>query len=340
VSSARGPEVATARIVNVQRMSTEDGPGIRTTVFLKGCSLACLWCHNPESLAMEPEIVWNEWKCIHCDGCNDVCEENALLRLGAEVCIERDLCTGGTACANACPATAIERIGTERDVDDLVAEVVRDRAFFEASGGGVTISGGEPGVQVRFVTAFLARLRALGIHTALDTCGMCSELAIDEMSADADLVLYDLKEIDSERHRAFTGRPNERILANLLELAARMRRDGRPRGLWIRTPLIPGATATEANIRGIGRFIADHLADVVARWELCAFNNLAADKYRRLGRVWDFENVELMSRDELAKLGAVASGSGVDSSIVVVTGPVRVECEREPTPMETAHAVA
>jgi pyruvate formate lyase activating enzyme len=332
--------VTTGRIVNVQRMSTEDGPGLRTTVFLKGCSLACLWCHNPESLSMGPEVVWHAWKCIDCDCCNDVCVKNALYRLGEEVFIDRDRCTAGLVCADACPATALERIGTERGVEDLVAEVARDRAFFERSGGGVTVSGGEPGVQSRFVTEFLARLRALGIHTALDTCGMCSELAIAEMSAEADLVLFDIKEIDSDRHRAFTGRPNDRIIANLLELAARMRWEGRPRELWIRTPLVPGATATEDNVLGIGRFIAEHLGDVVRRWELCAFNNLAADKYRRLGRVWDFEGVELVSPDELARWAAVASGSGVDPSIVVVTGPVRVACEDRPASTQVSRAVA
>jgi pyruvate formate lyase activating enzyme len=318
-----------ARIVTVQRMSTEDGPGIRTTVFFKGCSLACTWCHNPESIATGPEVVWHDWKCIGCDGCDNVCPVNALRRLGDQVSIDRERCTGGTACADACPASAIERIGTERELDSLVAEVARDRAFFQASGGGVTASGGEPGVQARFVAAFLGRLRALGIHTALDTCGMCSELAMAEMAAGADLVLYDIKEIDAERHRRFTGRSNERVLANLVELAGRMRRDGRPRALWIRTPLIPGRTATEENVTGIGRFIAEHLGDVVSRWELCAFNNLAADKYRRLGRVWEFEDTALMTRDDLSPLDVAACRSGVDPATVVVTGPVRVECVAE-----------
>jgi len=328
------------RIVNVQRMSTEDGPGIRTTVFLKGCSLACTWCHNPESLVMKPQVVWHDWKCIGCDACIDVCKFEAVYRLGDEVIIDREHCSAGTVCADACPAGAIERIGTDRDVDDLVSEVARDRAFFDRSGGGVTVSGGEPGVQRHFVVEFLARLRQLGIHTAVDTCGMCSPLAIAEMSAEADLVLYDVKEIDSERHRAFTGHANERIFANLLGLAERMRREGRPLALWIRTPLIPGATATDENVRGIGRFLAENVGDVVSRWELCAFNNLAADKYRRLGRVWDYENVELMSRDELVRLGAVAAGSGVAPEIVVVSGPVRVDCEEEAASGEVVSAVA
>jgi pyruvate formate lyase activating enzyme len=119
-----------------------------------------------------------------------------------------------------------------------------------------------------------------------------------------------------------------------------MRSEGRPHALWIRTPLIPDATATDENVRGIGRFIAEHLGDVVSRWELCAFNNLGADKYRRLGRVWEFEDVGLMTRNELARLGAAAVGSGVDPSIVVVTGPVRVECEAEPAFTEATDAVA
>ena len=315
------------RIVNVQRMSTEDGPGIRTTIFLKGCSLACTWCHNPESIERHPEVVWHEWRCIDCDACDGVCSAGALSRSGSRVSIDRERCSAGTACVDACPAGAIERIGTEREVGDLVAEVARDRAFFDRSGGGVTISGGEPGVQASFVVSLLRSLRSLGIHTAVDTCGMCSERALEEMSREADLVLYDLKEIDRERHRRGTGHSNDRILANARVLAGLMRRENRPRALWIRTPLIPGMTAAEDNIAGIGRFIADHLGDVVSRWELCAFNNLATDKYRRLGRPWAFTDVPLLARDELVALGAAACRSGVDAEIVTVTGPVRVDCD-------------
>ncbi len=321
-----------ARVVNVQRMSTEDGPGIRTTVFLKGCSLACAWCHNPESLAREPEVVWHDWKCIGCPGCTDVCERGALYVDAGRVRIDRSRCVGGTTCADACPTTALERIGGERDLDELIAEVRKDRAYFNASAGGVTLSGGEPGVQARFSTAFLRGCRAQGLHTALDTCGMCAPTTFVGMVREADLVLYDLKEIDSDRHRAFTGRGNERILANVVMLAEEMRRRGQPAALWIRTPIIPGCTADAANVQSIGAFIAAQLADVVARWELCAFNNLATDKYRRLDRPWHFAGIELLSDHEMHALETAARTSGVDPAIVAVTGRVRVGCATESLP--------
>lgn len=321
-----------ARVVNVQRMSTEDGPGIRTTVFLKGCSLACAWCHNPESISTSPEVVWHDWKCIGCDSCDGVCPDHALLRINGAVVIDRTRCRGDTLCADACPTTALEHIGTDRDLDELAAELSGDAAFFRASGGGVTVSGGEPGVQGRATSMLLRRIRQLGIHVALDTAGMCSPTVMEEMAREADLVLYDVKEIDSGRHREFTGHPNDRVLANLLLVARQMRRGPRPSALWIRTPVIPGFTATEENIRGIGAFLAENLDGVVDRWELCAFNNLAADKYRRLDRRWLLEGVPLMTASDLQAIESVARASGVRPEIVVATGRVQLACE----PVEAA----
>ncbi|RMF20991.1 MAG: glycyl-radical enzyme activating protein, partial [Deltaproteobacteria bacterium] len=143
----------TAPVLNVQRMSTEDGPGLRTTVFLKGCSLACTWCHNPESLSPKPEVVWHEWKCIGSRMCDTACERGALSRSADRVVIDRRLCDGCGACAERCPSTALELLGIERSADDVAAEVLRDRSYYEPAGGGVTVSGGEPGLRPRFVRA-------------------------------------------------------------------------------------------------------------------------------------------------------------------------------------------
>lgn len=312
--------------MQVQRLSTEDGPGIRTTVFLKGCSLACAWCHNPETMSPHLEVVWHDWKCIGCDACDGVCPDGALQREDGVVRIDRTLCGGDTWCSNACPTTALECLGTMRGAEELARELVRDAAYFRGSGGGVTVSGGEPGVQPHFAAALLRRCRELGVHTAVDTAGLCSPAAMREMAAEADLVLFDVKEIDSARHREFTGQPNERILANLLLVADLLRSGDRPHALWIRTPLVPGCTATDANVRGIGEFLAGQLGDVVERWELCAFNNLAADKYRRLDRAWAFEGVPLLAADEVGRLEEVARTSGVRPGIVVVSGRVRFDC--------------
>jgi pyruvate formate lyase activating enzyme len=337
-SGATDATAPAATVLNLQRMSTEDGPGLRTTVFLKGCSLACSWCHNPEAVAVKPPLVWYQAKCIGSFECVDACSEHALARVEDSIRIDHARCTACGDCVDRCPSGALETLGARWSLDELIEEVTKDRSYFEAYGGGVTVSGGEPALHVPFVAPFLERCRALGMHTAVDTCGMCSDSALATLVPHADLVLYDLKEIDSDNHREFTGQPNERILSNLLELAERMRATGRPAALWIRTPLIPGATLTDRNIHGIGEFIAEHLSDVVSRWELCSFNNLAEDKYERLGLTWKFAETPLSSASQLERAERVAKDSGVDPDIVSISGPARVECTSPASePKEEAH---
>jgi pyruvate formate lyase activating enzyme len=316
---------STLTVFNIQRMSTEDGPGLRTTVFVKGCSLECTWCHNPEGLSPSPQVVWHGPRCIRSRACDAACPEAAISRSGDEIEIDRGRCTLCGECVAECPSGAMELWGTRWSLSDLVNEVAKDRSYFETSGGGVTVSGGEPALRAPFLAPFLERCRALALHTALDTCGMCSPSALRKLAGHADLVLFDLKEIDPERHARFTGQPNERILANLVGLAEQTRNGQLPAELWIRTPLIPGATLTEENIQGIGAFIARELGDVVTRWELCAFNNLAADKYHRLGLQWEFEAVELMAEADLRHFEDLGRRSGVDPEIVLATGRARLE---------------
>jgi pyruvate formate lyase activating enzyme len=319
-------------VFNVQRMSTEDGPGLRTTVFVKGCSLECTWCHNPEGMSAKPQVVWHDSKCIGSRACDTVCPESAIRRTGEGIEIDRGRCNLCGDCVDQCPSGALELWGVSWDLDDLVREVAKDRSYFETSGGGVTVSGGEPALRTAFVASFLERCRALGMHTALDTCGMCSASALARLAGQADLVLYDLKEIDSERHARFTGQPNEKILDNLRALAEQTRCGPLPAELWIRTPLIPGATLTEENIEGLGAFIAHELGGVVTRWELCAFNNLATDKYARLGLRWEFEATELMTAADLERFEEVARRSGVDPGIVFATGRTRLERAQDDPP--------
>lgn len=311
-----------ANILNIQRMSTEDGPGIRTTVFFKGCSLRCTWCHNPESIDIRPRTVWSAHKCIGCGSCDDACAHGALIRQGERVWPDPKICQRCGACVAACPAVALEVLGRSWTLPDLVVEVAKDRAFFEESGGGVTASGGDPLVQATFSAAFLCECQAAGLHTALDTCGACPTDKLLAAVAHADLVLYDLKEIDSKRHEKVTGRPVEPILDNARALAKNL---AGHQQLWIRTPLIPGATARADNLTGLGRFIAAELGGRVARWELLAFNNLCREQYGRLGMGWDFATTPLMSQGELSQLAQVAKASGVDPDIVSASGPTRQE---------------
>ncbi|NLX51509.1 MAG: glycyl-radical enzyme activating protein [Deltaproteobacteria bacterium] len=311
-------------ILEIQRMSTEDGPGIRTTVFFKGCSLSCGWCHNPESIEPQPQIQWLKTACIGCRLCLDACPQKALTRAAnGDIVIDRKLCLGCGTCAEVCPSAAMELLGKKWTVSALADELVKDRAFFETSGGGVTLSGGEASLQHDFCLALLRELRARDIATALDTCGQLSAKALTDLLPYVDVLLYDLKEIDPQKHRAFTGRDNEKILANAV-LAARFKKERPyPKTLWLRTPVIPGATDTADNLRGLGDFIRERLGNAADRWELCAFNNLCRDKYLRLGLDWPYAGKALPEKSQMEELAAVAQ-SRVPALTVAWRGSVRL----------------
>jgi pyruvate formate lyase activating enzyme len=312
-------------ILHLQRFSTDDGPGIRTTVFFKGCPLSCMWCHNPESISIKPQIQWLENRCINCGTCIKTCPKNCLTKAEQGIIIDRKLCDGCGDCAENCPANAMELLGKKVTSDALFNELIKDRIFFEKSGGGVTLSGGEPLLQPDFSATLLNRLKGKEVNTAIDTCGLCSTAAIDKVLPLTDVVLFDLKEINSEKHRAFTGQHNQKILDNLLYIRDYILNEAQEKVLWIRSPLIPGATATPENIFELGAFIAKNLAGVAKRWELCAFNNLCRDKYRRLGIAWEYAGTPLMTKEMVGELEQCAKRSGVNSEIVFATGPTKIE---------------
>lgn len=316
-------ETQEGTILEIIRMSTEDGPGIRTTVFFKGCPLSCAWCHNPESISPKPQIQWIKTTCIGCGICIETCPENALARNPLGVVINRALCTGCGLCTEECPTTAMELLGKKWNVHNLVSELVKDRVYFEQSGGGVTLSGGEAALQPDFCLALLTELKGKGIQTALDTCGQISETVLARLLPHIDILLYDLKEIDSQRHKLFTGSGNEKILANLVFTARFKESHANPKALWIRTPVIPGATDTVENIGGIGEFIHARLHGAVDRWELCTFNNLCRDKYQRLDMNWAFADCGLPEKSQMEELTRVAQ-SRVPRSSVCWSGSTRL----------------
>jgi pyruvate formate lyase activating enzyme len=314
------------QVLDIQRLSTEDGPGLRTTLFTKGCPLRCAWCHNPESISPKRQILWVGQHCIGCRLCVNACPISALDL--SENGIKRDilLCTGCAACSEACPTGANELKGELRTVEELCHELCKDRAYFEESGGGVTISGGDPMMQGEEVSRLLALLKAEGISTAIDSALLTTKQNLDTVLDHTDHLLLDLKLADEEEHKKWTGVSNTVILENAKYVADRMRRGKNPARLWIRTPIIPNATATGENIRGIARFIAAELSDVFERWELCAFNNLCKDKYARLAQDWQFATTPLMLSEDMDSLLDEARAQLTDfSEKISWTGAVQLK---------------
>ncbi len=234
------------RIFDIQRFALHDGPGIRTTVFLKGCPLRCLWCGNPESISLEPVLSYTEPRCIACGDCVPACTTAALSQAGAgRAALNRARCTRCGACVERCVPKALENVGRETTDDDVLRFVLRDRESYRASGGGLTLSGGEPLVQAEFAESLLHAAKVEGLHTAVETSGYGPYDAIERLQPLVDLWLYDYKETDPQRHAKYTGVWNTQILANLERLHAAGAR------LLLRCPMIPDHNARREHLDGI-----------------------------------------------------------------------------------------
>ncbi|MBI9085128.1 MAG: glycyl-radical enzyme activating protein [Desulfobacterales bacterium] len=297
-------------ILDIRGNSLDDGPGIRTVVFFKGCPLSCIWCHNPESKSAGWEIGFAADECVGCNTCLTLCPEGALARENPYF-IDRSRCTLCFTCADACPSGALSRVGSQMPAEEIVRQILRDKPFFDTSGGGVTLSGGEPTRHMGFLSRLLRPLKDKGVHTLLETCGLFDfQRFCQSVLPWTDTVYFDIKLMDAKAHRQYCGAGNDKILDNFEKLAQRFRED-RSR-LLPRTPLIPDITATEENLTAIAAFLGRAGMD---RIQLMAYNPLWLEKNAKIGEYSSHGNdasmATWMSPEKISSCRAIFNNVGI-----------------------------
>ncbi len=289
-------------VFDIQKYCVHDGPGIRSIVFLKGCSLRCPWCANPESQKLEPELFFDSEKCIGCQACFQICPHGAISISDGQILYNRGLCRECCLCSDVCYAEARLRKGVMMGVDEVIEEILKDEIFYINSGGGVTLSGGEPIMQADFSEALLKECKAKGLHTAVETAGHISWSLIEKVIPYTNLFLYDLKHMDPEIHKEHIGVDNRLILDNLAQLSEFEKE------IIVRTPIIPGFNDSESEVREIARYVA-FLG--IKELHLLPYHNFGRGKYRLLGREYLFQGSREPEKNLVEALKNIAGAEGL-----------------------------
>ncbi len=292
------------KIFDIKRFAIHDGPGIRTTIFFKGCNMKCLWCHNPEGLDESNDIFYYEEKCIRCGDCITACPEDALV-MNNKAMIDRKKCSTCGACVEVCPTESLTRAGRDVHLQALMDTIKRSKIFYETSGGGVTISGGEPLFHFDFVKELAKKCKEENIHVALDTAGHIQPKRFNKIIKYFDLFLYDLKIIDEDEHIKYTGVTNRYVIQNLKELSEQ----GRGGDVWIRFPMIPGITYTESNIEEMIGFLSG--LNSIKDFYILPFHDVE-EKYKKLGRPYSLSSRDIRAptKREIRKMKDKFSKAG------------------------------
>lgn len=290
-------------VFNIQKFSLHDGPGIRTVVFLKGCPLQCKWCSNPESQQFTRQILWDDKLCVRCGNCAQNCEQQAIKVTEDRVTIDSDVCINCLVCAGTCPNRALKVEGEEKTVEDVLRIVMQDVDFYEESGGGITISGGEALSQPEFTKALLAASKVKGLHTAIETTSYAKKEVYLDVTEQVDLMLCDLKHWDSQKHKEGTGVGNEAILENIKAAAER------GRNILLRLPVIPGFNDSPEDAKG---FVQRMRELGLHRIQLLPFHQFGENKYHSLGKVYSYENVAALHPEDLTDYKRIFEEEGME----------------------------
>ena len=295
-------------ISNIQNYSTKDGPGIRTTVFFTGCNLKCVWCSNPELIGPGIKVMYFENRCRRCGKCAETAVNNSIILTESGCEIDREKCTNIEECMEVCPYEAYEKSGYEISVQDLYNKLIRDKIFFEQSGGGVTFSGGEAGLQYEFLSEIGAELQKDNIHTALDTAGLITWEKLEKAINSMNMVLFDIKAYDSRLHRKYTGAGNELILENIKKTADKNKE------LIIRMVIVPGMNDNMEDIKKRISFIKE-LGSAVKQIDILKYHNLGEGKYKSLGMIYSVPKDLYREEGFWKKVKEMASETGVKVTI-------------------------
>ncbi|AYD40534.1 glycyl-radical enzyme activating protein [Clostridium fermenticellae] len=290
----------TGVVFNIQKCSIHDGPGIRTLVFLKGCPLRCLWCSNPESQKVEPEIASLYKRCIGCRACEKICPQKAISYDNGKMLIDKKLCNNCNLCVDVCCTDSKQVMGKKMTVDEVLTEILKDRPFYKKLGGGVTFSGGEPLMQSNFLLEILKECKDFGINTSIETSGYGSYSVLEEASNYLDTIHFDIKHMNEIKHKELTGVSNKLISDNLIKLNNKLKE----RKIIVRIPVIPGYNDSEENIRLTAQFCTQLKA--IKRMELLPYHNLGEHKYKSINRNYELGEVKAPDENYMKKLMNIA----------------------------------